>query len=674
MSKIWSNMHKRMPKSHLVNTKADAGSHHVPILAKTDDTGTALALAGERSDLSAEVQRLSQQLAVEREAAEKMKEEVSRKEQHCRTLEELACVKKQDLSRCLEDLAAERDRSSEYATHIGRLELGKLEHSAALKEWHEREDELNRRVLKLTEELEQEERRTYDGNSAAELAIQNAGMKANIGALEKQIASLVASNAETTAELAAETQRRADSRKREQELKRRSEEARKEAGRAMKPLETALRELQAQKDLCEEVDARSRQRENELGKEIDRLVAAAAASQELLESTRKELEARYAKLEDSKRCRESELVNCITNLESQLGESGKELREGILRLDAAQSSGNGIRQEAEALKRELSERVEDLEKKTASLSFLNEHANRELAAEKLKREEAVELVRQTEQKMVSSELAAKAAAAKLEEESSQLQDLLAAQKRAREDLDARNKALAEEVEQTRRELQNQLLESERKLGEQRTAFEAEKATMASVDHLRAKSADGPAEISRGGEWYLRTGDGPVYGPVALEDLRTWSYQCRISPADQLSRDKETWIVAADVPELEMNWSVAQGDITVYGPISIAAMLQLVGEGNVPLNAQLRNKITGSNLSIAEVCLEELVSARSVVAGLRKDVDSMRGELAASKASHHGLTSASLEPIQAAQTSVSASIPMPPQTVRRQVSSRTNRAS
>ncbi|MEI6219197.1 MAG: hypothetical protein WCP86_09880, partial [bacterium] len=173
MSKIWSNLHRRSETSHLiVNTKAAAGSHHVPILTKTEDTGAAQALAGEISDLSAEVQCLSQQLAVEREAAAKMKEEVSRKEQNCRTLEELAHVQKQDLSRCLEDLAAERNRSSEYAAQIGRLELGKLEHGAALKEWHEREDELNRRVLKLTETLEKEERRTNDGNSAAELAIQ----------------------------------------------------------------------------------------------------------------------------------------------------------------------------------------------------------------------------------------------------------------------------------------------------------------------------------------------------------------------------------------------------------------------------------------------------------------------------------------------------------------------
>jgi len=55
--------------------------------------------------------------------------------------------------------------------------------------------------------------------------------------------------------------------------------------------------------------------------------------------------------------------------------------------------------------------------------------------------------------------------------------------------------------------------------------------------------------------YLRKADGTVYGPVELELLVGWAVEGRIGPEDELSEDKEKWVAAVDVQELERFWRV-----------------------------------------------------------------------------------------------------------------------
>jgi len=93
-------------------------------------------------------------------------------------------------------------------------------------------------------------------------------------------------------------------------------------------------------------------------------------------------------------------------------------------------------------------------------------------------------------------------------------------------------------------------------------------------------------------WFLQGDDGTVYGPVDTATLQAWCLQGRIEPDNALSRDRQNWVEAADVPELAMDWLARLDDGTRCGPFNLQLVPGLIENGIIPPDAILENRHTG----------------------------------------------------------------------------------
>ena len=120
-------------------------------------------------------------------------------------------------------------------------------------------------------------------------------------------------------------------------------------------------------------------------------------------------------------------------------------------------------------------------------------------------------------------------------------------------------------------------------------------------------------------WYLKRSDGEVYGPVDLPILQRWAMDGRVAPDDKISTDQETWAPASDFPELSMEWKVELRDGSVYGPIHLLALRDLMHDGSVSRRAKIRHKQSGEEVVACEALLfalmEREAKAQSTVAAL-----------------------------------------------------------
>ena len=57
------------------------------------------------------------------------------------------------------------------------------------------------------------------------------------------------------------------------------------------------------------------------------------------------------------------------------------------------------------------------------------------------------------------------------------------------------------------------------------------------------------------QWFLKIGEGQVFGPTDTPTLIDWARQGRVTPGNQISEDKKAWVTAERIPELEMVWMV-----------------------------------------------------------------------------------------------------------------------
>lgn len=87
------------------------------------------------------------------------------------------------------------------------------------------------------------------------------------------------------------------------------------------------------------------------------------------------------------------------------------------------------------------------------------------------------------------------------------------------------------------------------------------------------------------QWFLRIAGGTVFGPVSTKGLIVWAEQGRIVPGNEVSKDRETWLAAAQVPELEMHWYVNAGAKT-EGPFNRIAAESFLKSSKAPADARL----------------------------------------------------------------------------------------
>ena len=87
-------------------------------------------------------------------------------------------------------------------------------------------------------------------------------------------------------------------------------------------------------------------------------------------------------------------------------------------------------------------------------------------------------------------------------------------------------------------------------------------------------------------YYIRGGDGKVFGPVDMPTLVAWARDSRIEPSAAVSQDRESWRPAPHLAELAMEWLVETEPGTFYGPFHKDVVVQLKANGHLPANARL----------------------------------------------------------------------------------------
>lgn len=102
------------------------------------------------------------------------------------------------------------------------------------------------------------------------------------------------------------------------------------------------------------------------------------------------------------------------------------------------------------------------------------------------------------------------------------------------------------------------------------------------------------------QWFLRISGGTVFGPVSTKGLIVWAEQGRVVPGNELSSDRETWVPAESVAELEMHWYVQAGTKT-EGPFNRTAAESFLKSGKAPAGAKLLNasEVDQSRLALRE---------------------------------------------------------------------------
>jgi len=104
------------------------------------------------------------------------------------------------------------------------------------------------------------------------------------------------------------------------------------------------------------------------------------------------------------------------------------------------------------------------------------------------------------------------------------------------------------------------------------------------------------------QWYLlKVADNEVFGPTPLDQLRIWAAGAKISPMDHVSNDgKTTWIRAAMLPELQMDWLIEMPDNFLYGPTNIGTLQEFLATGEINENVTVINTLDGSVSRISEL--------------------------------------------------------------------------
>lgn len=109
-------------------------------------------------------------------------------------------------------------------------------------------------------------------------------------------------------------------------------------------------------------------------------------------------------------------------------------------------------------------------------------------------------------------------------------------------------------------------------------------------------------------WYVRSGDGKVYGPANLSMLAQWARDGRIEPLAEVSSDRHEWRPAQSVPELDMSWLVETAPGDVFGPFNRTVVINLAKDGKLPATAHVY-RLHGMAIDQDPEPLEKIVEKR-----------------------------------------------------------------
>jgi len=92
----------------------------------------------------------------------------------------------------------------------------------------------------------------------------------------------------------------------------------------------------------------------------------------------------------------------------------------------------------------------------------------------------------------------------------------------------------------------------------------------------------------------------VFGPVPLDGLRVWACDGRVGLGDMVSAGDDVWRPARDAPELGMDWLLELPDGGVFGPVPLAAFLDMLREGAITPDFKVRRKDSSDSARIGDL--------------------------------------------------------------------------
>ena len=102
-------------------------------------------------------------------------------------------------------------------------------------------------------------------------------------------------------------------------------------------------------------------------------------------------------------------------------------------------------------------------------------------------------------------------------------------------------------------------------------------------------------------WYLRkASDGSLFGPITFKQLQQWAADAQVSPLDRVSSDKDNWIKAPMLPELQMDYIVEVGEDQYYGPTTLGALAEFIAAGEITPETIVTNCKDASHMRIRDL--------------------------------------------------------------------------
>ena len=114
------------------------------------------------------------------------------------------------------------------------------------------------------------------------------------------------------------------------------------------------------------------------------------------------------------------------------------------------------------------------------------------------------------------------------------------------------------------------------------------------------------------KWYVKNTQGKVFGPIGLDDLRTWVMEGRVEPLAGISTDLKNWMLAPLKPELEMNWVVENNPGQFYGPTHRAVVDDLVQSGALSSDARFYQDDGGDSARQVAAAAESIAEASAAL--------------------------------------------------------------
>lgn len=335
------------------------------------------------------------------------------------------------------------------------------------------------------------------------------------------------------------------------------------------------------------------------------------------ERAERELTRREVELQEQSRATKDELNRHVASLQQQLESRSLEYKAQAQSIDKLSSELDSAGREKESLRQELTEAKQAVTaaRKAKPLRAADQEQAETASKAKSVAKEAENLRRQVAELEARTQELQRARArvdAKLDAAVTSLEAARQERKRSSDELAERAREAADTREQLKElEAQRGKLEQNASRESNRVAeLEKELNDLKSAPRAAAAQTPRVTIVKKPINWHVRLEDGSVYGPVSVIELREWASQCRLYPGHMLSRDREKWQPAESLPELGMEWQIELEDGSLYGPLNLFAVRDLLDSGAITPSARVSHVKRKLNIEAGRIPPPEIAAVIS----------------------------------------------------------------